>query len=706
MEETNTLLQQQLTDAIFDCLQNHIYSNAVFLAERLVAEHDSEDNRGILAECYLADMKAYKAFYILKDCKSEQNRYKFALTCLKLNKLKEAEKALSAPSLYENSNSKYLININIKPENVPNGSYGLYLLGLIYEKLQRTSEAKDYYKRALDLNPSLWSAYEKLLKLGELSDPAEFFVDSKFKLYENNRKQNISSYLPLYKNNSSTQQNKNTSQIRQEVINLDDRHNEKISNIYQSDNELYTPNMQNASSNRPKSSLFPKSLNFNSNSNSISGIANFSINLDDSNSTHSLMRNPGSNSINQFFSSNPGQRPNTFSSFPNHHLQSQSRVPLPKINESEFVMPLNPNLYPHAKHQLQTSYINTSLNSGQHISKQPIKDLVNLLIRLGEPYLYLLSYNCQQAIEGFHRLPSQHYNTGWVLSNIGRAYWECVKYSEAEKYFEEAYRIEPYRLEGLEYYSTCLWHMKKQVELAHLAYTALEKSLFAPEAWIVLGNCYSLQKEHENALKFFNRAIQLNPTFAYAHTLSGHEFVYNEDFTKAKKCFEFALNIDLRHYNAWWGLGNIFYKQEKYEKAIDHFQKAISINSKNPVLYSYLGMTYAAQDDLDQALRYFQQSEALDDKNVLNRFQKANVLVKMERYNNALQELEKLRALMPKEAPIPQLIGRIYKQLGDIDKAHLFFTLALDLDTKDSQRIKGMLDSLHNNNDFNEDTDI
>ncbi len=31
--------------------------------------------------------------------------------------------------------------------------------------------------------------------------------------------------------------------------------------------------------------------------------------------------------------------------------------------------------------------------------------------------------------------------------------------------------------------------------------------------------------------------------------------------------FENALNNDLRHYNAWWGLGNILYKQQKYDKA-------------------------------------------------------------------------------------------------------------------------------------------
>ena len=78
------------------------------------------------------------------------------LTSLELNKLKEAEKALSISSSYENSNSQYLINLNIRLENIPTGSYDLYLLGLVYGKLQRT-EAKDYFRRVLDLNPSWFS---------------------------------------------------------------------------------------------------------------------------------------------------------------------------------------------------------------------------------------------------------------------------------------------------------------------------------------------------------------------------------------------------------------------------------------------------------------------------------------------------------------------------------------------------------------------
>jgi len=39
-----------------------------------------------------------------------------------------------------------------------------------------------------------------------------------------------------------------------------------------------------------------------------------------------------------------------------------------------------------------------------------------------------------------------------------------------------------------------------------------------------MGNCYGLQKDHETALKSFQRAVQLNPRFAYAHTLCGHEY--------------------------------------------------------------------------------------------------------------------------------------------------------------------------------------
>lgn len=71
---------------------------------------------------------------------------------------------------------------------------------------------------------------------------------------------------------------------------------------------------------------------------------------------------------------------------------------------------------------------------------------------------------------------------------------EVVRYPDAIQYYEQAYKLEPYRIEGVDYYSSCLWHLKKQVELCNLAHQSLQKTLYAPEAWIAVGNCFSLQK--------------------------------------------------------------------------------------------------------------------------------------------------------------------------------------------------------------------
>lgn len=77
-------------------LRNELYSNAAFLCERLAAETSprNEDVRLLLAECYLGEGKTYKAYEVLRDPQQSANRYKYALTCLKLNKFAEAEKAL------------------------------------------------------------------------------------------------------------------------------------------------------------------------------------------------------------------------------------------------------------------------------------------------------------------------------------------------------------------------------------------------------------------------------------------------------------------------------------------------------------------------------------------------------------------------------------------------------------------------------------
>ena len=109
-------------------------------------------------------------------------------------------------------------------------------------------------------------------------------------------------------------------------------------------------------------------------------------------------------------------------------------------------------------------------------------------------------------------------------------------------------------MRGLELLSTSLWQLKKDVELCFLSQEVVAFDRKSPQVWCVVGNCFSLQKEHTAAMKFFQRAIQLDPDFSYAYTLCGHEYISNEDFDKAVTFFRNAIRTHDRHYTAWFGV--------------------------------------------------------------------------------------------------------------------------------------------------------
>ncbi|XP_014674932.1 PREDICTED: cell division cycle protein 27 homolog [Priapulus caudatus] len=334
------------------------------------------------------------------------------------------------------------------------------------------------------------------------------------------------------------------------------------------------------------------------------------------------------------------------------------------------------------------------------LQKAAAEGLMLLLQKMGKAYSCLAQYNSKQAIEIFDELPAHHLNTGWVLSHLGRAHFELAEYNQACKYFTEVRRMEPYHLEGMEYYSTALWHLQKEVALSALAQELSDCDKESPEAWCAVGNCFSLQKEHDAAIKFFQRAVQVDASFAYAYTLLGHEYVLTEELDKAMSCFRNAIRIDPRHYNAWYGVGMIYYKQEKFSLAEVHFKKALSINPQSSVLMCHIGVVQHALQRSDQALATLNKAIATDPKNPLCKFHRASILFANDKHQDALKELEELKEIVPKESLVYFLIGKVHKKLGNTHLALMNFSWAMDLDPKGANnQIKEAIDKRYVNDD-------
>ena len=189
---------------------------------------------------------------------------------------------------------------------------------------------------------------------------------------------------------------------------------------------------------------------------------------------------------------------------------------------------------------------------------------------------------------------------------------------QATRAFEAVRNLEPYRLWDMEVYSTLLWHLQHNMRLSFLAQELLATDPKAPQTWIAVGNCFSLQKEKAQALTCFRRAAQLDPACAYAYTLSGHESI-DEDLNKAINFFQSALRADARHYNAWcvglasavvgswgfmadkslscacrYGLGTCYMRMSKLRLAEYHFKQACIIHPQNAVLLGCVGVVSTA----------------------------------------------------------------------------------------------------------------
>jgi anaphase-promoting complex subunit 3 len=333
-----------------------------------------------------------------------------------------------------------------------------------------------------------------------------------------------------------------------------------------------------------------------------------------------------------------------------------------------------------------------SKESGANDEK--VQEILDLLALAGSAYQNLCLFKCRGAIQSLQQLPISQQQTSWALHQSGRAYLEQGDFLSAQRCLEQMHKQDPGRMEGLELLSTVYWQLKKEIDLANLAQRALDWDYGSPQAHCVAGNCFSLQKDHETALVFFSRSLQLDSDFTYTHTLSGYEFMSNEDFDKATACFREALRTDDRHYNAWYGLGAIYHRQEKFDLAEYHFERAVSIHPSSSVLRCNLGMAQNANGKAYQALETLSEAFRLDPRNPQARFQRATIYSALHRPEEALVELKIVRDAAPREATVHFAMGKVLKRLGRPHEAMKCFLTAMDLDPKDSQLIKSAMDKL------------
>lgn len=685
-----------MEQALLYSLDNGFLQSAVFLSEQLYhTDTANQNSRFLHGLCCLRSGQVGKAHDLTHGIRHLGCAYIYAQTCLSLNKYKAGIMALLSVQSSWTSTSHFYSHTESTRRLLPDGAAVACVLGHLYKQNDDIKKAIENYVLAVKRNPYLWEAFEGLLSLGvdmqvkNVFKKSEVLSSARSMLEENGTGVNgienssISAFSSpdIFNQPRSTSTKNNPVRPSQPLTRLDER------------NGPMTP----ISSDNPKSSLEASvsvnphaPLRTQAKSRLLDVRAPIMFGM--SRSIHSRgpvskegMISPGGQRRSHRITNLTG-RPNgkTGLKRPSSSVSQDKSVVLPMQADSDA------NPMANGRHRVT--------DTRQSVISLPSPEseinLMSLLKQVGEGFYALSRYQCTRSIDAFKCLDVNVKSSPTVIAKLGRAYYENGNYEEAAMCFKDLRKVAPGRLEDMELYSTCLWHLHKEVELSYLAHEILDLDRLSPQAWCILANCFSLQREHDQALKCVRRAIQLDGDFAYAHTLEGHEFAANEEFEKAQTSFRNAIRVDKRHYNAWYGLGMAYMKTGNNDEAEFHFVKASQINPTNAVLVCCLGIVLERSKRFPEALRQYERACQLAPQNALARFKKAKALIMAKDYTNAMNDLHILKELAPDEANVHYLLGKMYRQFGDKTSAMKHLTIAMNLDNKVNHLVKGAIENM------------
>lgn len=607
---------------------------AVFFAELVIAEHpESDEAAELLAETLLRHGEAGRARDLLQERQplSQKQKYLLAMSYCRLQSPEEAE-----PLLEELLSDFEFHEPTESPDSI---GPALFLLGQAKEDLGKSEQALIAYSKCLELCPFMWCAFEQLSKLSYRAfrylDPGALFSNKKLAI---NKVLHPESADALSPKRCSTPGSGPTGPLQRK---------RRCSNTgTQTPKASFRGDLKKPCAGSPLME-----------------------------SAHRAMLSRGV--TNPLSPCGPKCSPR---GAPAKKLMWLRNAPQRSTNSSSLGTPCVTSASPRGQLWASTGM------DGDQVS------LSSMLTRLGVAFHYLQGFELPEALRALQELPKKLQSRPFVQDMMARCFFEMAEYGRAAEIYSHCCRKFPhFKHLGLEYFSSALWHLKDSVELAFLAQRCLEWGRDRPQVWCAIGNCFSLQSEHEQAIRCFRRAIQLDPNFAYAYTLMGHEYMAREDIEKATEMYETATSIDSRHYNAWWGLGNLWVKQEDLCKAKYHFQKAVDINGFHTVLRSSLGKVYQALGEPERALKLFSQGGSVP-CTFLAAYDKGCALASLGRSAEAVQELRKAQGLEPKEPLIHLQLGRAYASCGDPHRAFSHFTMATHLcDRKGSNQYQGII---------------
>ena len=299
-----------------------------------------------------------------------------------------------------------------------------------------------------------------------------------------------------------------------------------------------------------------------------------------------------------------------------------------------------------------------------------------------------------------------------ALYSAGRAYQQRQEYATALRYYERALRCDPQAHAAIQEIVPLAFRLKRNSEALRYALKATQWADADPQLVLRLAEYLKEAGDWRRALSLYEKAFALRPNQKDmagdipVRMEMGRLYYLTEDYKKGAECFSRVLDA-LDHPQSY-GLneepgkakpggdfkkkilgepgpalnliGECFLAADRPDAAVAAFEKAHVAVPNRALLEFHLARVRARTGKPQEALAALEQcfgqrllAEGIGPYELL-----AEVLQKLNKSNELMPRLEKLRAAEPSKVPLVFFLAEEYRKAGQLDKAEPLYRTLVD----------------------------
>ena len=314
-----------------------------------------------------------------------------------------------------------------------------------------------------------------------------------------------------------------------------------------------------------------------------------------------------------------------------------------------------------------------------------------------------LSENTNSSLKKFEQMLKTNevfFFDALEFENIIHHYIDFAEFSLAKKALKMGMEQHPQNVELMLLKSEILQFDGAHKQAEDLLFEIERISPKHEEIFLQRANIYSKKKDHSNAIHLLEKALDLTDEPFEIWSLLGMEHLFLEDYNKAKEYFYKCVKNNVLDYSSLYNLLHCNEQVGQYTESISVLNDLLEINPYSEVAWHQLGKVYIKVNKPEEALSAFEFAIISDDCFAGAYIEKAKLLEKMGRINEAIDNYEFSLNFNDPNAFVSYRIGLCHLKLGNNELAIGYLEESIKLEPNREKSWIALIDFLVGTKDY------